>query len=101
MRPSVNSSRRLLQFVSLRYCAWVQNPVSAAESATLQAVGGDHTQSGGLGGGGRHVPACFCSPGMPGSVGGPVLPVNDSRFGVGVEATAWFIPGFRDLAGYS
>ena len=27
------------------------------------AVGGDHTQSGGLWGGGRHVRARFCSPG--------------------------------------
>ena len=34
---------------------------------------------------------------MPGSVGGPVLPVNDAWCGAGVEATVWFIPGLGGL----
>ena len=54
------------------------------------AVGGGHTQSGGLGGGGRHVRARFCSPGCR-AVSAGRFRLSTMR-GVGVEATAWFIP---------
>ena len=78
-RPSVNSIRRLLQFVSSRYCVWVQNPWSAVEPVSVQPSGvTTRNPSGWREAAVVSIPVSELTR-MQAGVGTAVLPVNDSR----------------------